>query len=187
MRGMKTTRSIRTLALCSLLAAGLLLGCGSQEPEPTAPAETAQTESPVAEQARPDATDGPDQKKPVVLDVRVSVPSMVKPGFEAVKLYTDQFYAGEFDKLHDKFSDEMKTTVSLDKLREIHAFVAERYGHEVQVLGEDQQTKDDYRGFVRWARFSDYDGVIEIQWILHPDDTVAGFLIEPSQKPAGSG
>jgi hypothetical protein len=185
MRGMQTTRSIRTLALCSLLATGLLLGCAEEDPTPSGPVEPPGPESPVAEQTGPDETDGPEEKKPVVHDVRVSVPSLVKPGFEAVKRYTDQFYAAELGKLHDNFSDEMKTTISLDKLREIHAFVAEQYGREVQILGEDKQTKSDYRGFVRWTRFSDYDGVIEIQWILHADDTVAGFLIQPAENPPG--
>jgi hypothetical protein len=57
-------------------------------------------------------------------------------------------------------------------------------GEEVEVVGEDSQTRDDYRGFVRWARFSKHDGLIEIRWILRDDDTIAGFQIREAQ-PGG--
>jgi hypothetical protein len=50
------------------------------------------------------------------------------------------------------------------------------------VIAEDSQVKNDYRGFVRWARFDKTDAIIEIQWILRPNDEIAGFYIRPAQK-----
>jgi hypothetical protein len=54
-------------------------------------------------------------------------------------------------------------------------------GEEIEVVGEDSQTRDDYRGFVRWATFSKHDGLIEIRWILREDDTISGFEIREAQ------
>ena len=50
------------------------------------------------------------------------------------------------------------------------------------MIGEDSAVKKDYRGFVRWAQFDKTDQVIEIQWILRPNDEIAGFFIRPAQK-----
>jgi hypothetical protein len=108
------------------------------------------------------------------------------PRFERVRAYTEQFYRGDLDKLYERFSPEMRSTLPLDRLRALRAQVAERYGKEVAVLGEDSQVKGEYRGFVRWARFDRYDGVMEVQWILRNDDSVAGLFVRPARtgKPS---
>ena len=64
----------------------------------------------------------------------------------------------------------------------LHAHVRKNFGKETSVIGEETQTKGDRRGFVRWARFDKTDEIIEIQWILRPDDAVAGFFIKPASK-----
>ena len=52
-----------------------------------------------------------------------------------------------------------------------------------EVLGEESQQKGEYRGFVRWARFEKFDGVIEVLWILREDDSIAGFYVRPAERP----
>lgn len=160
-----------------------LAGCGGDSAPPTGSTDRAPA-APTEGQAT-DATALP--REPRVVDVQLQVPPVTatRPGFETVTRYTEQFYAGELEKLFERFSDEMKTQLPLDRLRELHAFVAERYGREVELIDQDTQTKDEYRGFVRWARFSDHEGVIQIEWILRRDDTIAGFFIRPAQPQPG--
>jgi hypothetical protein len=110
------------------------------------------------------------------------------PGLPVVREMTEQFYRGDLAKLHSRFSDQMKTILTVDKLVAMRAHVEKTYGKEVAVVGEDWQVKDKDRGFVRWARFDKYDGVIQVLWFLHrDDDQVTGFFVEPAQQqPAES-
>lgn len=171
--------------LSVLLLAGLLVHCGGDAEKQAPPSAD---EKPVATAETPDPPSGPTEgAENLVGEVSVTrIPAKDGKQFETVRRYTRQFYAGEFEKLHDRFSDEMKEVIPLDKLEEIHAFVVEQYGREIEVVGEDTQKNEDYRAFVRWARFSDHDGIIEIQWILHDDDTIAGFYVKPAERPSGS-
>jgi hypothetical protein len=113
-------------------------------------------------------------------------PARADPGFERVRAYTEQFYRGDLEKLYERFSPEMRATLPLERLRALRAQIAERYGKEVAVLGEDSQVKGEYRGFVRWARFDRYDGVMEVQWILRKDDSVAGLFVRPARTGKAS-
>ena len=63
---------------------------------------------------------------------------------------------------------------------------ARRFTEEVEVVAEDAAVRGEYRGFVRWARFDKHDGLIEVQWILRPDDTIAGLFVRPA-KPKDEG
>jgi hypothetical protein len=168
-----------------LLFAGMLVHCGGEAEEPASPLTD---DKPAATAETPDSPSGPTEGADnLVGEVSVTrIPAKDGGQFDTVRRYTQQFYAGEFEKLHDRFSDEMKEVVPLEKLEEIHAFVVDQYGREIEVVGEDTQTNEDYRAFVRWARFSDHDGIIEIQWILHDDDTIAGFFVQPAERPSGS-
>jgi len=105
------------------------------------------------------------------------------PGLPIVRELTQQFYRGELAKLHKKFSAEMKTTMPIEKLEALRTHVEKEYGKETQVLGEDWQTRGNYRGFMRWARFDGYSGVVEVMWMLHKDDDqVAGLFVQPAQN-----
>jgi len=171
--------SMRPLALGSVgLALLLLAGCGAEPSETAEPATAAAPPGPTTSEA-PDSEKSP----PALGDVRISITPERDPGLEAVHRYTRMFYGGELEQLFEKFSPEMRQEIlPLDKLRQLREFVRKNYGKEVEVVGEDSRTQGDYRGFVRWARFSDHDGVIEIQWILRPDDTVAGLLVRPAKR-----
>ena len=105
------------------------------------------------------------------------------PGLAAVHGYTAMFYRGELDLLHAKFTPEMREQIPLDQLSTIHEHMLTNYGKEVRVIGEDAQSNEDYRAFVRWASFDKTDQVIEVQWILRAkSDEIAGFFIRPAQR-----
>ena len=98
--------------------------------------------------------------------------------------YTQRFYDGELAALHRSFSAELKRAMPLERLRALHAGMLEEWGREVEVLGQDAQARGEHRGFVRWARFDRHDGVIELQWILEEDDTIAALFIRPAEGGA---
>lgn len=155
----------------------LLCGCGGsepREPEPEAPSAPA----PTASAAPAPAPVGEGQVSIVPL-----APAGIE-GADLVREYTRMFYAGELEALVQKFSPEMREEIlPLHKLRALRDEMRSQYGEELQVLGEDAQTKGEYRGFARFARFSKNDAVLQLRWILRPDDSVAGFQVMPAQKP----
>ncbi len=107
------------------------------------------------------------------------------PGTDLVNLLTDQFYSGELEDIHQRFSKQMKQQVPLQQLRLMHEYMLANFGKEVEVVGTESKQDSEYRGFVRWAKFDKHDGLIKIQWYLKPDDTVGGFQIEPTTPGAG--
>ena len=171
----------RPIAACGLCLALLLCGCGGSEPR--AP-EDSETTSPAP---APAGSTAAEPTPPPIGDVRVSIVPLAPPGIEGADLareYTRMFYAGELDALFEKFSPEMREQIlPLDKLRALREQMLGQYGEEVQLLGEDAQTKGEYRGFARFARFSKNDAVLQLRWILRPDDSVAGFQVMPARKP----
>jgi hypothetical protein len=128
-----------------------------------------------AEAAVPDAAESPSAAPP-------PGPASDPADLATVRRYTEMFYRGELDSLFEKFSDEMKEVIPRERLAALHERAVTEFGSETRVIGEDSQTKGDYRAFVRWARFDGTEDVIEIQWILRPDDEIAGFYIRPARK-----
>jgi hypothetical protein len=182
--------SRRTLPASLLLLATVLVaqGCGGPATEDDPATESVRQPAPAAPAPSAPAAAAPDaqQPPPKSVDVKVSVAPTEAPQFEVVRRYTTMFYEGELEALYGKFSDEMKEVLPLGRLEALRQRVRSQYGEETEVLGEDSQQQDEYHGFVRWARFSNHDGVIEIQWILRDGDTIAGFFIQPAKQPAGS-
>ncbi len=103
------------------------------------------------------------------------------PGLKAVRTFTEMFYRGDLAALYARFSDEMKKSFSREQLDAMRKRVQDSYGKEAKVLGEDSQTKGDFRRFVRWARFDRYEGVIEVEWILRKSGSIAGFFVRPAR------
>ena len=104
------------------------------------------------------------------------------PGQEVVQRYTEMLYRGETDLLFEKFSPEMKGTLPLDQLSTLYEQILTRYGTETRVIDRDAKVRGEYRGFVRWAEFDKTDEIIEVQWILREDDTIAGLFVRPAQR-----
>ena len=104
-----------------------------------------------------------------------------------VREYTERFYRGELDLLYEEFSPGLQEEFSLEQFSTVYEYVGENFGKETQIIGEDEADSDEYRGFVRWARFDKTDKIIEIRWTLRrDDDSIAEFWIRPAEKKIGS-
>ena len=169
-----------------LLLVSILISpaCGETPPpvEESTPAAAesagpAASEPPVPEEAAPETAPPPATIK----DVSVSIEPAETPGLDVVRAYTAQFYAGDLQELHGRFTEEMQQSFPLGQLKALHDQVRSQYGEEIEVIGEEAQTRGEYRGFARWARFDKYDGVIEVQWILREDDSIAGLFVQPAR------
>jgi hypothetical protein len=160
----------------------VVAGCSGEAPAGPNPAAEASAASLPAKTSV--AADGVSRS----LDQPAPRPPVDPEKFATVRRYTDMFYRGELDLLFENFSDEMREVVPRDQLSAVHEHAVTNFGKETRVIAEDSAVKNDYRGFVRWAQFDKTDEVIEIQWILRPNDEIAGFFIRPAQKePRGEG
>ena len=167
--------AMRLVCLSSLL---VTVGCGQADTP-----ETDQPDSPdAAPAARIEHSPAPETGPDItVAQQELQAEPGGDPGLEVVRRYTQMFYSGETEKLRERFSEEMQVEFPPGRLEVMRERVQLNLGEEIEVIGEDSQTRDDYRGFVRWARFSKHDGVVEIQWVLRNDDTIAGFIIREAQ------
>ncbi len=101
--------------------------------------------------------------------------------------YTERFYRGEIDLLYDEFSPGLRQELSLEQFSTIHQYVGETFGTQLQIVREDVATSDEYRAFIRWARFDKTEQIIEIRWTLRrDDDSIAEFWIRPAQAETAS-
>jgi hypothetical protein len=138
----------------SLTILVLLLGCGSAGPPPAEVAES-----------------GQESQTEVTADA----------GVDVVHRYTEMFFSGQTEQLREKFSEEMKQQFPAGRLELMLGRVQDSLGEPVEIVGEDSQSRGEYRAYVRWARFSKHEGIVEIQWILRPDDKVAGFFVRDAR------
>ena len=175
--------------LAFLLVFGLAflaaIGCGTKQSHRGSPATDGggEAETAPAPDAEPAPASDPAQTQmPATGSVDIVQAPPADPGIDVVRSYIDLFYRGELQELFNRFSEEMKQTLTLEQLTGLHRQVQKDYGEETEVVGEDFQVKGEFRGFVRWARFDKYDGVIELQWILRTDDSIAGFFIRPAKE-----
>lgn len=97
------------------------------------------------------------------------------------RTYTQWLYGGQFDRLWQRFSPEMRRTFS-----SAHD-LAEFAGHEVQQLGperghaDEQLTREDsVEVYTRAATFARAPGRrMLVQWALGKGGTVTGMMIRP--------
>jgi hypothetical protein len=175
----------RFLGAIGLLCLPAICGCGSTSPPPPEASATHESTPPASTDASSDGLDREALPDISVAEQRLQVGEpTTAPGVEVVRKYTQMFYSGDLDQLRESFSAEMKEEFPPERLQVMRDRVRMNLGEEVEIVGEDSQAKDDYRGFVRWARFSKHDGLVEVQWILREDDTIAGFQIREA-RPEG--
>ncbi|MDP9122639.1 MAG: M23 family metallopeptidase, partial [Acidobacteriota bacterium] len=106
---------------------------------------------------------------------------------ETARRYTAWFYAGELDKIWDRFSPEMRQTIGgADKLRNFRDQALAQLGVEQTVLDERVRPAGIYKAYERRARFTATQVPMLVQWTLTADGTVAGFFIRPQQHEADS-
>jgi len=166
------------------LLLALVAGCSGPAAESEPPETTAAVTEPlVAHVPTPDPLAG--VRHPLPVPTTASRPQPETAGLDTARRYTEMFYRGDLEPLFEKFSVEMRSVVPLERLVMMREHAVEAFGKEIGVIAEETDTQGEYRGFVRWARFDGTDEVIEVQWILRPDDEVAGFFIRPAAHEDG--
>ena len=159
-----------------LLIILLAVACGG-EPEPTGkdtalpPDQTSHTEAP----------DGDDGKGTVKLLGATRLGKFVSPGWARVEGFTKQFYDGELDELYASFSEAYKQEFSLQDLVDLRDRVLTEYGEEVEVVATRKEENQDYRAFFRAARFSNDERLIEIAFVIGPDESIGGLYVTPDR------
>jgi len=103
---------------------------------------------------------------------------------ETAAKYTEQFYAGQLSALHGKFTTAMKESMNLEAFQTARSQFDQQLGTQTELLDERIEEKDEYLIYVRRARFEKYPGVIEVQWLLTDDKSIAGFFLSPEKQRA---
>ena len=166
----------------TLLSGTLLLvavGCSSRT-EPAPEPEQASAElAPVAETSATPVPTSPSAVEHAVAPGPAPDAAVLAKGHEC----TERFYRGEIDLLYDEFSPGLRQQLSLEQFSTIYEYVGENFGKQTEIIAEDAAASDEYRGFIRWARFDKTDKIIEIRWTLRRDDnSIAEFWIRPARK-----
>ncbi len=61
------------------------------------------------------------------------------------------------------------------------------FGEEVEVVSSREEENEGYHAFFRAARFSDDERLIEVAFVIGPDESIAGLFVTPdrtAQSPA---
>jgi len=100
--------------------------------------------------------------------------------------YTMYFYRGELGRVHANFTAKFKEAMSLAKLRDSRREVSLQLGVETELLGEEIVSKDEFKIYVRRARFEKFDGIVEVVVAMREDHSIAGFAVRPAATPTDS-
>lgn len=147
------------LLLALFAVPGLAQQPAPQQPKPAAPAPAAPKPETAAPSAKPDVQ---------------------KLGQQ----YTAWFYAGEADKIWERFSDKMREAVgSVENLRSFKSQVEAQAGTETSIVEEKLETvgQPPVQVYVRRARFSKAPVPVVVQWAILDDGKIGGFFIRPEQ------
>ena len=103
---------------------------------------------------------------------------------ELGRQFTQWFYAGEDQKLWEKFGPQMREAMgAVANLPGFRDQVATQLGEETAVTEETTMEAQGYKIYLRTSTFSKMDSPILTQWAIAEDGTIGGFFIRP--KPAG--
>lgn len=101
--------------------------------------------------------------------------------------YTAWFYAGEIDKLWERFIPEMKQALgSADNVRAFREQVETQLGKETEVVSEELVPHPPYQVYARLVKMAKVSMPILVQWTLDGAGNVTGFFIRPVQEEAPS-
>jgi hypothetical protein len=103
------------------------------------------------------------------------------PTIEAGRQFTQWFFAGEDEKLWEKFGPAMKQGMggSAANLAGFRAQVEAQLGTEVEVTEETTTEAQGYKVYLRTSKYSKYAQPILTQWAIAADGTIGGFFIRP--------
>ncbi len=99
-----------------------------------------------------------------------------------VNEYTRMFYDGELEALHAKFSSDAKTELPLAALTALRDQMLQELGTELQPLAFKREENAGYRAYKRAAKFSEREDLVEVAWVIAPDDSIAGLFISPQRS-----
>lgn len=106
---------------------------------------------------------------------------------EMGRRYTEWFYAGEMDRLLERFSPGMrKLFASAEQIRAFRQQVLVQVGQEQEVLDERVASEGGGRVYVRIARFSGTPQPIAVTWAVAGDGAILGFSVRPEPREADS-
>ena len=164
------------------------------DPQPAAnDAAAPPTEAPVdtdavtpvdADAVDPVDTDAVD---PINLLGSARIAKVVSPDWARVEGFTKQFYEGELDQLYASFSAECKEEFSMQNLVDLRDKMLTEFGEEVEIVATRKEENEGYHAYFRAARFSGDERLIEVAFVIAPDESIAGLFITPdrtAQHPA---
>jgi hypothetical protein len=106
---------------------------------------------------------------------------VVSPEWERIEEFTRLFYDGELEQLYTQFSSSYREEFSMEALTELRNKMLADYGEEVEVVATRTEDSQGYRAFFRASRFSAGDRLIEVAFVIGPDDTISGLVITPER------
>jgi len=172
---------MRRLSLVLMVV--LCMACAA-DPEPAADAPAASTpaaESAAAASPEPGTSETPEN---VSLVGGTKVGKVKSDDWKRVDRFTAMLYAGELETLHGEFSEAAKQELDLSGLTAIRDGLLANHGEEVEVVGSTREEKEGYRAYKRAARFSKDERLIEVAWVIGPDDEIAGLFVTPDRSGA---
>jgi hypothetical protein len=103
---------------------------------------------------------------------------------EMGRQFTQWFFAGEDQKLWEKFGPEMKQALgAVANLTGFRDQVATQLGNETEVTEETVTEAQGYKVYLRTSTYSKVGTPVITQWAIADDGIIGGFFIRP--KPAG--
>ena len=159
------------LFLMTLLA----VACGG---EPTGQ-DTAPSAAPTPQIGVPQGDDGKTTTNAIA-----RLGKVVSPEWARIERFTKQFYNGELDELYANFSDAFKQEFSMQDLVDLRDRVLTEYGEEVKVVATRKEENEDYRAFFRAVHFSNDERLIEIVFVIGPDELIGGLYVTPDRGDA---
>jgi hypothetical protein len=145
---------------------------------------------PPADEAAGPAATAPvhtDAVEPIDLRGDARLVKLVSPEWERVEEFTKLFYDGELEQLYANFSAAYQEEFSLQDLTTLRDGMLAELGEEVEVVKTRKEEKQGYQAFFREARFSGDERLIEVAFLIGPNQTISGLFVTPerSAPPAG--
>ena len=125
-----------------------------------------------------------DVAEPINLTGDAQLVRVVSPEWERVEAFTKLFYDGELEQLYANFSAGYKEEFSLQNLTTLRDKMLTEFGEEIEVVKTRKEENQGYQAFFRAARFSADERLIEVAFVLGPNETISGLFVTPERTAA---
>lgn len=113
--------------------------------------------------------------------------SAVDRTLEVGRHYSEAFLEGHLDDVWAKMTPEMREVFGgIDGVGAFRDKLDQQFGDEAEVLEEGIREATGAHVYVRTSRWSGAKGPILMQWVIAPDQRIAGFLVKPAPVLAPS-